>query len=235
MDWVTLRGVGRMRTMDSVRDGKNMRKTRDLLQGVSRNFARGCVSYHDVVGEWPFVYGERQLHSILIPAIAKHADAVFLEQPISRKSIDAENHGWLDYWVLYRDVVFLIELKHAFFSIASGKLSDRQRKLWSQAIAQLEGISSSQAQEIAHAGGIVKIALMVLPFSRFSKHESRMVVHGESQMDQYISSVTGALDPHPDWACLWLLHEELQRYEEVTDGYEIYPAVCLTAKIECVK
>ena len=82
-------------------------------------FAKKCCSYVDVVGELPFIYRERQINSLVAPPIMANADAALMEHPITRKAKGVPSHGWLDYWVLYKSTVFLIELKHAWKTLDS--------------------------------------------------------------------------------------------------------------------
>lgn len=74
------------------------------------------------------MFKERQLHSILAPALSKFTGAFLIESPVNRNwsSISNEDyddsHGWVDYWCYYRDIVFLIELKHGFISSKTGRV-----------------------------------------------------------------------------------------------------------------
>lgn len=119
MSWETVRRVGYLLEKDALKDGVGIRKSRDFLQKVTKAFADISINYFDKTNELPFIYRERQINSVLLPAIAKVADAVFMEHPIKRRIKGESSHGWLDYWVLYGSTVFLIELKHAWCSVTS--------------------------------------------------------------------------------------------------------------------
>lgn len=169
MTWQTIRNAGHLFIKDYLEDRLDIRNTRKFLQDLVKAFASSCVSYHDITGELPFIYRERQINSVLLPSIAKISDAVFAEQPVRRKNKQKINHGWLDYWVLYGRTTFLIELKHSWCSITSNTVRKETFNTWSTAIKQINSITQEQAKELAiNKNNIVKIAIMVIPYYKGS-------------------------------------------------------------------
>jgi hypothetical protein len=123
----TLRSISTLQIHDTLTDGPAIRNVRQFLTSTAETFCKQSVSFYETIGEFPFTYRERQLHSALFPAIAKVADAAFMEQPVSRKSKTASNFGWLDYWVNFHTSVFLIELKHSWNSLRTDAISDKTK------------------------------------------------------------------------------------------------------------
>lgn len=144
LDWSIIRKAGSIAFADSLIDGPGIRNARKFLHDVSRTFAKSCVDYYNVTGELPFIYKERQAHSILFPAIAKVADAAFMEQPVTCKSKETNGYGWLDYWVSYGTTVFLIELKHSWQAGKSQRITKVAQESWQVALKQLERITSKE-------------------------------------------------------------------------------------------
>ena len=61
--------------VDEPADGRLIRTARRFLRDTVEQFARLSRQYWDVVGEPPFIYSERQLHSVLFPAVVRASDA----------------------------------------------------------------------------------------------------------------------------------------------------------------
>lgn len=118
MRWKTIRSAGYVAVTARPADGPMMRTTGNLPRETVEQFAALSAKYCDAVGETPFVYHERQLHSALLPAIARASNAVLAEHPIRRALSRADSrtsaYGWVDYWVLCGNTVLLVELKHVF-------------------------------------------------------------------------------------------------------------------------
>jgi hypothetical protein len=231
-NWLTLRSIGALQFQDNLTDGPAIRNVRQFLTSTAETFCKQSVSFYKTVGEFPFTYRERQLHSALFPAIAKVADAAFMEQPVSRKSKTASNFGWLDYWVKYHTSVFLIELKHSWNSLRTGAISDRTQNLWTEAMEQLREIDAGEASELSlSARSTAKIALMVIPFFQTSSSESNLENFEQAEIIKAYTDLIEELSPKPDWSCLWLLHKRLDEPFDFGDRFEKYPAVAIVAKV----
>jgi hypothetical protein len=50
--------------------------------------------------------------AMLLPAIARVADAALVETPVIRQHERRSGHGWVDYWAAYDGIDLYIELKH---------------------------------------------------------------------------------------------------------------------------
>lgn len=89
----------------------------DLLCGM----AKLAIKYYesDFI-DFSYTYGERQLTSLILPTLSKMSNgAVMSELPIRRdrhlKNVELNNaSGRLDYWCVYENFSFVIEVKHSF-------------------------------------------------------------------------------------------------------------------------
>ncbi len=63
----------------------------DLLEDIISDASANAVRFIQNAGYTTFLYGERQMNSILAPAFHKHTDAMVMEYPSTRK-IGASNH-----------------------------------------------------------------------------------------------------------------------------------------------
>jgi len=106
-----IKAVGEINYISHLLDGQGTRIANDFLSQLVREFSKQCSLYIRATNEVPFVFRERQLHSILAPAISKITDSFLMEAPVLREwsSISSkqydDSHGWVDYWCKYRNTV----------------------------------------------------------------------------------------------------------------------------------
>lgn len=234
MLWKTLRNTGSILEDNSLSQKHGFKKARSFLQGVADEFARNCARYHDYVGELPFIYQERQMQTVLLPAVSKVGSAVLAEQPVIRKTNQGRSSGRIDYWVLYGNYVFLIEFRHAWFSARSRKVRRETGRKWNGVIEQIDSISSEDAKALCvYSDKVFKIGLFLVPCYVSRKQKSILRPLPESSADGPFGIWRQYLSPEPNWRCVWTLHERLQREHEFEDGRkEIYPFVFLNAVVK---
>lgn len=235
-NWQSINKAGSTLITDHLQDAPAIRNARIFLSDMAVAFAKECVSYYDIVGEFQFMYRERQLHSALVPAIAKVADAILMEQPVSRKFKNISSHGWLDYWVAYHSSIFLIEIKHSWNAIKTENLRSSTQELWKEALEQLKEIPQTDVKNISFGSSSqAKVALMVVPFYQASKDENKLQNYKKEETAEIYKQFLKEIKPAPDWSFLWHLHKDLQvTYEYVEQRFELYPCVSMIAKVESV-
>ena len=82
MDWFPIRDCGYALVQNAL-SGKPA--TKEWLVNTMTEFAKISTRFYDVLEEFPFNYGEKQIGSVLTPALLNTSDAVFQEQPAIRK------------------------------------------------------------------------------------------------------------------------------------------------------
>ena len=205
MVWNTIRSAGCSGRSAGGRtdDEDNARFLRETVE----QFATLSAKYCDTVGEMPFVYHERQVHSALLPAIARASDAVLAEHPIrrvlSRDDCRTSGHGWLDYWVLCGTTVFLVELKHVFRGATAREATFRLSRPWETANQQISSIADEEALALATAARrVVKLALLVMPAYRNSASIDRLDPIGRDMAREAHLATCSSLEPSPQWCCM---------------------------------
>ena len=106
----------------------------DLLSGM----AKLAIKYYHGSGcmDFPYRQGERQLTSLILPTLSKMSNgAVMVEYPVKRnrntKEVKFENaSGRLDYWCIYKDFSFAIEVKHSFDAFKTSKTCMKDIDKW---------------------------------------------------------------------------------------------------------
>lgn len=230
-----IRTVGDIYYEFSLVDGPGIRIIKEFMMKLVRAFSKQASSYIRVTGEVPFVFKERQLHSILAPALASFTDAFLMESPVNRNwsamSIEerVDSHGWVDYWCYYRGISFLMELKHGFISSRTGNVTKTVREDWKQAIEQLNVIEKEAKVQSECTNGAFRVALDVLPLyetvnsGRFKTENEKIIsIHRNSLLE---------FEPLPNWSALWLLHKDLIGPYEYLNSTEYYPGVLFLSRI----
>lgn len=233
MSWKTINNTGYFLEKSHLPQEKGMKKTATFLHQMTKQFANNCSRYYDVVDDLPFTYQERQIHSMLLPAIAKISQATLVEQPIKRKSNGNSQHGWIDYWVYYEPFVFMIELKYGIQAINYSKVWKRTNSSWGNANEQIRSISKSSAKSIwTDTSKIIKIAAMIVLYYQSSTKADKLRPLDKTEVIDAHEFLVNNISPTPNWNCLWSLHKKFQKVNDFkNDAYEIYPSVGIVAKV----
>jgi hypothetical protein len=224
----TIRNTGKIFIDNQLIDGPAIRKARFFLENTLVSFAKSCTDYYEILHEYPFNYRERQLPSVLYPALAKNAEVVFVEQPISRNN--KTNLGRLDYWILCGSVIFLVEIKHDFHALRTEKVRKSAIRKWSEANQQLASISKDDILNLTYNRNAAQIALMVMPYYQGSSRSKSFIVNQDLILKAHQMLITSI---NPDWSGLWLLPERLHS-ERIGDRYENYPGVAILANVKSI-
>ena len=70
----------------------------EILEKFTSNFVVENELYHShTSGDWAFNYKEKQLHSVMFPALNKSVNACLLELPFTRTIGETKKNGYIDY------------------------------------------------------------------------------------------------------------------------------------------
>ena len=230
-------GAGKIHRSDRMKDGEGTRIARAFLDQTLEHLARRTLEYYELTGEHVFAYGERQIHSVLFPAILDISDAALAELPITRKPWGGtKSSGRVDYWIWFRDTIVLLEVKHAFHAVRTSRLPEWARGFWTQVVHQAKSIRTNEIRDQAlryRKDKLLAIALLIVPTWRSSKRpvkeiperkESEMLTDHENILD-----TMGGSDP--SWSACWVV-PRLKRIEtygsrshEVHDGVNCFAFV----------
>ncbi len=137
----------------------------DLLNGMGKL----SIKYHKhQLIDFPYIYGERQLDSIILPTLSKICDgAVLAELPTKRncflKSYEIEDSsGRIDYWCIYKNYSIILEVKHSFDVFLTNKTREKKvvEKWEYMTIDQLQSIKDDIKQQCEeNTKGIIRLGL----------------------------------------------------------------------------
>lgn len=204
---------------------------RYFFKDLLRDFVFSCNQFYKNLDEFPFIYGERQTTSILLPSISRISKVAFIEQPVSRKTGGKNSAGRIDYWILYKDTVILLELKQSWMSYNSIKLRRDVVESWNSLITQLSSISKGECRELAgDYGKLYKIGLIILPSFISSRYPDKLksisIDEIKARCTEINSMVTRSLKASPNIFFNWAVSPSLQKAQNYsTDHNEIYPLI----------
>ena len=230
---IVVRNCGKINIEHSIEDGQGMRNTKSLLKNLSIEFAKRSRMFFDASGnDLPYIYREKQLHSILVPLLWDIGDVVMTEAPTHRLSDfdKEEKYGWIDYWVKKGTTIFLIELKHSYFGYKSDKLRDTSLQKWKDALEQIKKIANPES--FSDGNNVIKVALNIITTYTSSSIESNSIKECREIYKKIEKTFDNNNVEKPNFIANWSVHEDMLVNYEYLNGKECYPYVHIIAKVE---
>lgn len=230
-----IRSRGKLNIISNIPLGIGSRKSKDFLGNMVEGFIKYSANYMEIVNESPFAYSERQLNSLLGPAMADFTDAFLLEMPTSRKCkiLKSEMNGWVDCWARYRKIDFYFELKHSYGSYKSGIITQRTFQLWSDAINQTKNCAHSLLR-MDDSDGIMVLPIHVIPiYESVHKEKEALSIGNLNRLLELQEIYHQNLKPSFNWSALWIINEDLvgRSYHEYGDNLTYYSAVLIVSNV----
>ena len=182
MAWTSLGQNGSFRCGGQRLKGRGRAQLGGVLERSIDSFARYSRKHYTQMQELPFTYQERQLPTVLFPALLQAAEGVSLEQPIDRRKRaqgDSGGHGWLDYWVEQGDTVALLESKHGWINSGTGVVKKALVRKWLKALEQVNLLEPEIGDLVTsghHAWGCAHAVIV----HHFNGSKPRIAAQGES-------------------------------------------------------
>ncbi len=235
----TKRGLGKFYVESYLQDGEGIRILKNFLLGSIIEIANESKRFINQVGQSPFAYSERQLHTVIAPAISRTSDCFIMESPVDRKwsqidgQVAEDSRGWVDYWCCYKQFNYYIELKKRYVSYSSKTLTQQVKEEWQVACNQLDVIQEDIKEQEKIAKRVFRIAIEVLTIYGQSKDKEKLTYNLEGLLEVQKNTMAqlSEIKP-PNWSCLWVLHDHLVEKYTYGDTMESYPAILFLAHIE---
>lgn len=179
-----------------------------LFFGMSKLSTKYC---NDVFCDLPYIYTERRLDSVLLPTLSKLCNSmVLVELPVNReysKSQDSndQSSGRIDYWCIYKDYSFIIELKHSYDCFTTP--ITRERKIperWLEMNTQLKSVKNYAKQCEEKTKGVIRLGLHFIT-SYCDKYPNKELVSSfkESIQITFRRLAKDIPSPKPDVMLCW--------------------------------
>jgi hypothetical protein len=219
----TIPGCGYLIISNYVSELEEGQLVTKLLEEVVKRFVSRSVSFWKVTRQFPFIYSEKMLNSVLIPSIDDYADAVATEYPVKRRRGRGSAYGFLDYWVFHHKALLMVEIKHVWLSPRTNVPKEKAKDEWKLAIRQtdripMDGVWTDLSYGL-DAEKIFRVPILVGAFYSRVEYEREDLINRHENIQGWL--------PNLNWAALWLLKTELQGpYDWKREGkLEYYPAV----------
>lgn len=218
--------------LDTLDDGKGIRNLRNFFYEIIVNFSQEIFLFYNIWGEFPFIYSEKQINSILAPSVYKYTKNVWMEQPFKDYK---KNQRFLDLAIADKSNIYLIELKHSWNSKIN-EINTRTKNKWETAITQIDDINRKTIHDCFNYKdfNVFKISLMIMPtfLPAFESHKilslnirkytQNIFDHFECYVAQkYKANFIGTVK----------INEPKKYIHEYDNGKQIYPYITFVAKI----
>lgn len=224
----------------------------DFVKKILIGFAEQSMNLnstkYDII-DFPFLYTERRLDSVILPILSSLCKGLVLtEYPVNRKKVNRRNEdednnisrGRIDYWCIYKDYSFVIELKHSYDCITTKntrkeKLIDRWIYMNSE---QLNTIKSDIKKFTEKTKGVIRLPLHFITTYARMQNDNNTIFNNNQEInetfdrilkDVIIDTTNGKRIKRPqlvpDFIALWKINPTLSE-----NFNEIYPGVILLSK-----
>ena len=201
----------------------------EFIQTLFMEFAKESLRFGDNKYDfamYPHYYRERQICGVITPILHRLCHGfVMTELPVNRKH--SENTCWADYWCIYKNYTFVIEVKHSRDLIVTDTI--RKNSVvgrWNDMKKQLDSILSEIKSFAEETHGVIRIGLHFIS-SRSNKKLEKL------ELDDYHRGTKERLirfgkKLKADYAACWLVPEDSVYCLE--DGV-CFPGVMLMGKV----
>lgn len=225
------------KTIEKTDEAYNIAKelVEKLFFGMSKLSTKYC---NDIFCDLPFLYSERRLDCVLLPTLSKICNSmVLVELPVNReysKNQDPndQSSGRIDYWCIYKEYSFIIELKHSYDCFTTP--ITRERKIlerWLEMNTQLKSVKYYAKQCEEKTKGVIRLGLHLIT-SYCDKYPNKELVScfKESVHITFRRLAKDIPSPKPDMMLCWSIpHNIVFSYERTYPGLwalaKIYPPI----------
>lgn len=210
----------------------NDKSVQKFFDKLHKTFAKETIDFYEQWGLLPFSYSEKQVNSIIVPAIYKITKNIWLEQPFKI----GDKQRFLDIATTHQGNIYLIELKHSWNS-KNENISKQTDKEWETAIDQIATLKRSNVKRFVNHKdfNIFKIALMVMPTYLTNDFNHRILEHSA---EEYAKNIFTKYKEYrsekyrANYVSTWKVKNYKDYTYEYDGGEQIFPFISFIAKIE---
>ncbi|MBQ1677004.1 MAG: hypothetical protein II065_06185, partial [Bacteroidaceae bacterium] len=160
-------GLSFVETESNIEENEEFNIAKELIENLFFDMAKLSTKYcNDTFCYLPYTYSERRLDSVLLPALSKLCNSmVLVEVPAIRECANRrfnveKSNGRIDYWCIYKNYSFVIELKHSFDCFTTDKTRERNlTSRWVKMHEQLQSLKKAIKNFGEGTKGVIRIGL----------------------------------------------------------------------------
>ena len=208
---------------------------RNLLTGMAKRSKPFCSLHKLGFVDYPFTYSERQLDSILLPELSELCKGVVIaEYPITRNSkkfASDNSRGRIDYWCIYKDYSFSIEVKHSYHNMRSNKTKKETTHRWYVMNKYQQDSSRKDLQTfIEHTNGIIRLSLQFVTVESGKEPNDNLLIDYKNKEQSILIRLYEDMKTiaEPDFISSWEIDSKLVK--QLPFYGTSYPGLILAAK-----
>ena len=193
----------------------------DFIEELVAQSAKNAERHISQMKYAPFCYGELQMHSIIVPAIASLTSCFILEYPIIRGK--NEDNGRVDYYCINKagtknEYHLFLELKCGRQGIPNNNLRTNNIDLWRKANKQLDGISQEiKKNKNFYNKPTIRICMEVIVLYADKSKEDKIKPKSKELLQNTFNSAIETLRSTgiaPNISMLWEFHPNIIKQAE---------------------
>lgn len=196
----------------------------DFLEHLIELSAKNAQKHISITEYATFCYGELQMHSILVPALAKLTSCFIMEYPIRRGEFD--NSGRVDYYCVNeagttKEYNLFLELKCGRQGIPNDNFRKKNIELWHDANNQLNGISQEiRNNKEFYNKTVIRVCMEVITL--YADVSKKKLINSDILQDSLGISVDALNSTgfSPNLNILWEFHPNI--VEKAVDDFYSY-------------
>lgn len=200
----------------------------DFIENLIESSAKNAAKHISLAKYATFCYGELQMHSILVPALAKLTNCFVMEYPIRRYVSD--NSGRVDYYCVNntgttKEYILFLELKCGRQGIPNNTFRKKNIELWHEANNQLDGISQEiQQNKEFYNKTVMRVCMeVIILYADTSKKEqiNSDILQDALNISIDALKVSGTI---PNLSVLWEFHPNIveKAIDEFNDSRQFW-------------
>ena len=208
---------------------------RKLLIGMAKRSKVYCSPEKYGFVDLPFTYKERQLDSILLPELSRLCNGIVIaEYPITRKiwGEPEESKGRTDYWCIYKNYSFSIELKHSYHNIDSKKTTKRTIHCWDVMNKYQQKSSKIDLRYyVENTDGVICLSLHFITVKSSQAPDDELLIDFKNKEADILNQMNNDLRKisNPDFLSCWEIDASILKAQK--DYYNSsYPGLILISK-----
>lgn len=225
--------------MDMVSESESNIVAKELIENLFFNMSKLSTKYdNESFCDLPYTYSERRLDCVLLPTLSKLCKTkVLVEVPAIRQCANRrfqvdESNGRIDYWCIYKNYSFVIELKHSFDCFTTN--TTRENKViipWLKMNEQLESLKHELKGYEELTKGVVRIGLHIITSYSDKEPSNQLIKQFHESISKTSERLLKALSKKflslkPDLMICWKIPTRI-----VMDSEQTFPGLWAVAKI----
>ena len=225
-------------------DNKAQNVTKDLLKNLMYEMATLSLKFDNPrykLYNPPYTYTERRLDGILLPALSKICNGyVMTEMPVTRQYTNEEHQkvessGRADYWCIYKNYSFVIELKQGYDCYTTpDSTTGKLKRTWNTMNKQLKIVESTCKSLLEKTEGVIRLGITVITSYSDKEPDDEQILIFRNNINKIHDHLYRDLGDYrsktkPDMSICWIIPTDIV-YGYDQQALQTFPGLWIMAK-----